>query len=243
MKKILIVLAFLVVISGLFIVLKDKDEKAPEANSNSNNQQTNKNTESFDKSKYSIDDPSSVWIVVNKKRPIPTTFTPDGLMTPNVRRDSSDSDSEQQVRQEVGSAIESMFADSKKEGLDLMLASGYRSAALQKTYYDGYVARDGQAAADRYSARPGTSEHQTGLAFDVARSDRKCYLEICFTETAEGKWLAANAYKYGLILRYQNGKEDITGYQYEPWHFRYVGAELAEQINKSGQTLEEFFEL
>lgn len=239
----MIALTLLLIVSVLFIASKNKDEKSPGTSSSSTSQQTNKNTVAFDKSKYSIDDPDSIWIIVNKKRPISTTFIPSNLVTPDVKRDSSDSDAEQQVRKEVGSSIESMFADAKKEGLDLMLASGYRSAALQKTYYDGYVARDGQAAADRYSARPGTSEHQTGLAFDVARGDRKCYLEICFADTPEGKWLAANAYKYGLVLRYQNGKEDITGYQYEPWHFRYVGTALAEQINKSGQTLEEFFGL
>jgi D-alanyl-D-alanine carboxypeptidase len=102
----------------------------------------------------------------------------------------------------------------------------------------------GQAEADRTSARPGYSEHQTGLAFDVEVSGGKCHLEKCLGETPDGKWVAANAYKYGFIVRYPEGKENVTGYDYEPWHLRYVGTDLASEMHtKSVQTLEEFFNI
>lgn len=197
----------------------------------------------FDKSLYSLTSPDSLWVIVNKNRPISLAYKPTDLTTPSIQLNPAKSAEENTLRKEASLQVEKMFNEAKKVGLDLMLASGYRSAELQASYYNNYVARDGQAAADRYSARPGTSEHQTGWALDIARVDRNCYLEICFADTAEGKWLAANAYKYGLILRYQNEAEKVTGYQYEPWHFRYVGAKLSGEIQKTGQTLEKFFEL
>ncbi len=92
-------------------------------------------------------------------------------------------------------------------------------------------------------ARPGYSEHQTGLAADVSRADGACELKACFSQTAEGQWLATRAWDYGFILRYPEGKEMATGYEYEPWHIRYVGVELARAVRDSGQTLEEFARL
>ena len=119
-------------------------------------------------------------------------------------------------------------------GYDMSLISGYRSYDYQKQLYEGYVARDGQAAADRYSARPGTSEHQTGLAFDVAS------LEQSWGDSEAGKWLAAHAHEYGFIIRYPKGKEHITGYMYEPWHIRYLGYDIACDVYASELTLEEY---
>ena len=114
------------------------------------------------------------------------------------------------------------------------MISGYRSYDYQAQLYNGYVARDGKEAADRYSAQPGKSEHQTGLAFDVGSIDNN------YGETAAGRWLAAHCADYGFILRYPPGKEHITGYMYEPWHIRYVGASTARAIMSSGLTLEEY---
>ncbi len=131
-------------------------------------------------------------------------------------------------------AFAQMKADAAKEGLNLFIVSGYRSYEYQKNLYNRYVARDGKAEADTYSARPGHSEHQTGLAFDI------CSLETSFENTAEGKWLAANAHKYGFILRYPKGKQQITGYIYEPWHFRYIGVDKATAVYQSGLCLEEY---
>lgn len=92
-------------------------------------------------------------------------------------------------------------------------------------------------------ARPGTSEHQTGLSFDATSPDQTCHLEICFENTSQGQWLVANAHAYGFHLRYQEGKESVTGYQYEPWHFRYLGKDLAGELHEKNLTLEEYFKL
>ncbi|MCQ2484551.1 MAG: M15 family metallopeptidase [Clostridia bacterium] len=138
------------------------------------------------------------------------------------------------VNPEAKGAFDKMAADAAKEGLDLHIRSGYRSYSYQKNLYNNYVAQDGKAAADRYSARPGHSEHQTGLAFDVNS------LSQSFENTAEGKWMAKNCWKYGFIIRYPKGKESITGYMYEPWHIRYLGKENAKAVHDSGLTLEEY---
>ncbi|OYW83930.1 hypothetical protein B7Z17_04880, partial [Candidatus Saccharibacteria bacterium 32-49-10] len=131
------------------------------------------------------------------------------------------------------------FKDAKTAGFDLFLASGFRSYELQNFYYTNYAASAGQQEADKYSAKPGNSEHQTGLAFDISLSSRQCYLETCFGDTEDAKWLEANSTSYGFILRYPNNKVDATGYQYEPWHFRYVGVELAAALKQSNLSLDE----
>lgn len=138
---------------------------------------------------------------------------------------------------ETRNAFNRMQADAKALGLNLWLSSGYRSYYDQKYIYNNYVARDGQAAADTYSARPGHSEHQTGLAFDLNT------ISDAFANTAEGKWVAENCHKYGLILRYPKGKDSITGYKYESWHLRYLGGDLPSKLYNNGDwiTLEEYF--
>ena len=134
-------------------------------------------------------------------------------------------------------AFNKMQAAAKVDGLNIYISSGFRSYSYQKTLYNNYVNRDGVTAADTYSARAGHSEHQSGLAFDVNT------INDSFANTEEGKWLNDNCYKYGFILRYPNGKSDETGYQYEPWHFRYVGVELAEKLYNNGSwiTVEDYF--
>jgi D-alanyl-D-alanine carboxypeptidase len=135
------------------------------------------------------------------------------------------------------------IAAAKQSGIELKLASGYRSYANQAATYSNYAKTYGTSQADTFSARPGHSEHQTGLAADLEPIDGQCELDQCFGDLPEGKWLAANAYKYGFIVRYQKGAQDLTGYEYEPWHMRYIGTGLSDQINTSGQTLEQFFGL
>ncbi len=131
-------------------------------------------------------------------------------------------------------AFDVMQAAAADEGLDIYISSGFRSYDYQAGLYQRYVDRDGAAEADRYSARPGHSEHQTGLAFDLNSIDAS------FADTAEGKWVARNCYKYGFIIRYPSDKEDITGYKYEPWHIRYLGEETAQAVYDSGLCLEEY---
>jgi zinc D-Ala-D-Ala carboxypeptidase len=198
---------------------------------------------SFDRARYSLDNPTSPWVIVNKQRPLPDGFVPPDLIVPNVRLRLAASEQQMQLSAAAQPALEQMFAAAAEDGVTLVFGSGYRSEALQRQFYESYVARDGQAAADRYSARPGTSEHQTGLAVDITSVGGRCHLEVCFEDLPEGQWLAANAHRYGFIIRYPDGKESITGYQYEPWHMRYVGTELSAEINRTGLTLEEFFGL
>lgn len=221
---------------------------APDHNNNQQQTQQDQNDEpnqpvAFDKTKYSTDDANSLWLVANKKRPISLDYVPEDLVDVNVNKRTDKSAQELMLRQEAATAMEELFAAAKAEGLDLLLGSAYRSADLQATYYNNYVEAYGQEQADTFSAKPGTSEHQIGLSADLSRDDQQCYLETCFGQTEEGQWIAANAHKYGFIIRYLEGKEAITGYQYEPWHVRYVGKELAAEVYASGQTLEEFFGL
>lgn len=119
-------------------------------------------------------------------------------------------------------------------GYDMPMLSGYRSYAYQVDLYNAYVARDGKEAADRYSARPGYSEHQSGLCFDIGNIDDN------YGDTEAGKWLQEHCKDYGFIIRYPKGKEDVTGYQYEPWHVRYVGEAVAKDIMDKNSTLEEY---
>ena len=154
-------------------------------------------------------------LVVNKTYALPADYNPG-------------------VDLEAQNALYEMFADASSEGLSLWVRSGVRTYADQQWQYNVYVERDGKELADTYSARPGHSEHQTGLAFDLNS------LDTSFGDTAEGIWLAANCHKYGFIIRYPKGKEHITGYMYEPWHVRYVGADNAAAITESGLCLEEY---
>lgn len=131
-------------------------------------------------------------------------------------------------------ALEELQAGAERDGFNIPLISGYRSYDTQAVIYQRYVNRDGQELADTYSARPGHSEHQTGLAFDVGLIDDE------YGNTPEGQWLSQNCAEYGFVIRYQKGKEHITGYQYEPWHIRYVGINIAKEIMSKGITLEEY---
>lgn len=214
-----------------------KSSSMPAASSNSH-QPTG-----FNKNLYPLDSASSLWVIVNKGRILPGSYVPSDLTIPNMPLRLSSSSEEMHVSAKMAPALESLAAAAQAAGAPLRLASGYRSYQFQVGLYNGYVKSQGQASADASSARPGHSEHQTGLAADLEPLDRSCEVEQCFDSTPAGKWLAANAYKYGFIIRYQAGKEKLTGYEYEPWHVRYVGTVLAAQIQTSGQTLEQFFNL
>ena len=132
-------------------------------------------------------------------------------------------------------AFKVMVDAAAEDDIKLFSCSPYRSYELQYSLYHRYGERDGYDEADTYSARPGSSEHQTGLAIDINAADD------WFNDTEEAKWLADNAYKYGFILRYPKGKEYITGYQYESWHYRYVGKEVAKYIYDHDITFEEYY--
>ena len=154
-------------------------------------------------------------LIANKSYPLPSDYNPGTDPTAKA-------------------ALDTMIAAAAQENISLWSRSGFRSYDTQKILYNSYARRDGAAAADRYSARPGYSEHQTGLAFDLNS------LSQSFAETAEGKWLAAHCAEYGFIIRYPKDKEDVTGYMYEPWHVRYLGIDTAKAVADSGLTLEEY---
>jgi len=189
----------------------------------------------------STTDPTSYWVVVNKLRPLdPVSYAPADLVTVPVAHDNP-----AVMRNAAAAALVQMFAAGAAEGAGQMqVQSSYRSYPVQKRVYNGWVSSRGQAQADKQSARPGFSEHQTGLAVDISPVPLKCALGACFGTTPQGEWLAANAWRFGYLLRYPADKTTITGYEYEPWHFRYIGIPLATELHKEGvETLEEFFGL
>lgn len=193
----------------------------------------------FDKTAQSIDDPNSTWVVVNKNRPLsPIDFTPTSLVYPDVTYVNH-----QPMRPDVAEGLVAMLKAGKAEaGLDFSVQSAYRSFESQTRVYDDDVARHGQAYADTDTARPGHSEHQTGLAVDISAIPAKCSLDACFADTPQGQWLAANAWRFGFLLRYPADKVAVTGFTFEPWHFRYVGVPLAIELHATNvSTLEEFF--
>ena len=157
-------------------------------------------------------------IIANKTYSLPSDYNPGGLLT--VCRQAFD-----QMAQDAYSY----------SGLSLWELSGFRDYSTQYRIYYNYVSSDGQALADTYSARPGHSEHQTGLALDVNS------VQSSFANTDEAAWIAANCHKYGFILRYPYGKSGQTGYIYEPWHIRFVGVDVATKIYNSGLCLEEYY--
>lgn len=172
------------------------------------------------------------YLIANKTYALPSTFIPENPEVPVTEARSNTS-----LDKDLMTAFRKMQADATAKGLNIYIASGYRSYDYQVSLYNRYVANDGKAAADTYSSRPGNSEHQTGLCFDLNS------IEDSFQYTNEGKWINDNCYKYGFCIRFPKGKDAYTGYQYESWHLRYVGEELAEKLYNNGDwiSLEEYF--
>lgn len=187
---------------------------------------------------YTKDD--HIWRLVNKSHPLTDLhYRPANIQLASVASRTDKSSDERSIRADIMPDAEKLFADAKAQGINLQIGSGFRSYELQNTYYSNYSRVHGQEAADTFSAKPGYSEHQTGLVMDLATTDHVCYLDECFGETSAGKWLAEHAHEYGFILRYPQGKKGITDFIYEPWHFRYVGKDLAGALKQSGLTLDE----
>jgi len=188
----------------------------------------------------SLTDPRSTAVVVNKLRPLnPLGFVPPDMTTPSVSYVNSPL-----LRAEAANALTTMFRTASAEGAGtLRLQSAYRSYSSQTSAYAYYTNLLGRTGADLTSARPGHSEHQTGLAADISYGS-SCILQQCFASTAQGKWLANNAHRFGFVLRYPQGMTNITGYEFEPWHYRYIGQDVSRAMKANGvQTLEQFFGL
>lgn len=187
-------------------------------------------------------DPESIAVLVNKEFALPDDYDPSDLVYPDVRFTFKEKIEKRKMRSEAAKALEKMFAGAEKDGIYLAGVSAYRSHSRQTTLFNQYVAKDGEEKAKTYSAVPGHSEHETGLAIDVSGSDGKCAAADCFGGTKEANWLADHAAEYGFIIRYPDGKESITGYKYEPWHLRYVGKDISANIAERGITLEEYYD-
>jgi zinc D-Ala-D-Ala carboxypeptidase len=182
---------------------------------------------SLDLSARSTADPSSIWVVVNKTHPIhPREFRPELAIVRGY-----------QVARAAAEPLARLLHAGDAAGLGFKIASAFRSYAYQVHVHDALVSSVGSAAADRVSARPGYSEHQTGLAVDlITPAHAGCDLTPCFAATPAGRWLARNAVRYGFIVRYTPGNQAITGYRPEPWHIRYVGRPLAAAMRAAGIT-------
>jgi D-alanyl-D-alanine carboxypeptidase len=188
----------------------------------------------FDRTKLSITDPTSPWVVVDKARPLaPLDYAPTDLVPVAGGYE---------LRAEAAQAMSDMLAAAAAQGLSLSVQSAYRSYDRQVGVFRNQVSRFGETRAEIQVARPGFSEHQTGLGADVGGGG--CDIESCFATTAEGEWVAAQGHEYGYVVRYPDGKQGVTGFKYEPWHVRYVGVALATEMHRTGvHTMEEFFGL
>jgi len=177
-------------------------------------------------------------VLLNKKYYLPSSFIPSDLREVSVNKNKSI-----ELPSHVADNVEAMFADAIADGVVIYLASGYRSYDYQEGIFSRRVANKGFEEAQTVVAIPGQSEHQTGLAIDVTSENMGFGLDQSFDQDPAYDWMIANSYKYGFILRYLKGREDDTGYIYEPWHYRYVGdVEMAKKIMESGMILEEYFE-
>ncbi len=187
---------------------------------------------------YTIDGVTYVdgFLIVNKTYALPKGFEP---VNTHTATNGTTKHCAACINNDAYTAWNAIKADALAVGLNLWIQSGYRPYALQENLYNGYVSRSGKAEADTYSARPGHSEHQTGLCFDINNPSRS------FNGTKEAKWIAENCYKYGYIIRYPEGKTDETGYVYESWHVRYVGTDLSYKLYNDGNwlTMEDYFGL
>ncbi|PGY05011.1 D-alanyl-D-alanine carboxypeptidase family protein [Bacillus sp. AFS031507] len=185
--------------------------------------------------------PESIPVLVNKQNKLPENYTPLDLVYANIPFIFEKKSEKRKMRAVAATAIEKLFAGAKLQGVNLLGVSAYRSHGAQTALFNSYVKQDGYKKAMTYSAVPGTSEHETGLAIDVTGENGTCAAEACFEGTREAKWLDKHAPEYGFIIRYPKGKDHITGYTYEPWHLRYVGKTIAKKIMARGITLEEYY--
>jgi LAS superfamily LD-carboxypeptidase LdcB len=184
-------------------------------------------------------DPENMLVLVNKSYSLPHDYVPNDLVVSKVPFTFAGDSPKKMLRKEAAQALEELFKQAEKEQVGLLAVSGYRSYDQQAEIFARNYGRSGSNA-NQFSARPGESEHQTGLAMDVTCAAVDNQLTQKFGDTREGGWLLNNASEFGFIIRFPKGSENITGYQYEPWHIRYVGIEAAKKIMENNETLEEY---
>lgn len=179
-------------------------------------------------------------VLVNKDFALPEDYIPEDLVVPDIPFPFEEDLPKKQMREIAAEPLEKMFQAAEEAGLELYAQSGYRSYERQDAIFASNAGQYGEEEANTFSARPGESEHQTGLTMDVTSPDAGFDLTVEFAETEEGRWVRENAADFGFIIRYPKGKEDITQYQYEPWHLRYVGEKAAKEMVEKDITFEEY---
>lgn len=195
-----------------------------------------------DKQTNVLANPYDQLALVNKQNALPSDYDPHDLVVPDVRFPFTEDLPKKQMRKVAADALENLFQAADEAGLDIVAQSGYRSYGRQEAIFASNANQHGEEAANRFSAQPGESEHQTGLTMDITTPSINNELTTEFGDTDEGKWIKEHAADYGFIIRYPEGKEEITEYQYEPWHLRYVGEKSAQEIMSKGITLEEYLD-
>ncbi|MHA7767524.1 peptidase M15 [Bacillus atrophaeus] len=188
-----------------------------------------------------IQNPDNILALVNKEYALPGTYEPSDLVIPNVKFSFDEKIQKRYIRKEAAKALEKLFNAGKEKGYELAAVSGYRAYDRQEVIFKNEVSQKGEKKAKEAVAYPGQSEHQTGLAMDISSRSNGFELNEAFGGTDDGKWVQNHAYEYGFIIRYPKGKENVTKYEYEPWHLRYVGKKAAKVIHDHGLTLEEYF--
>lgn len=244
-------LSSLLLVSGCSIVQQDQQNISQKSNTATENKETktqkvhqvavDSSIKPAQEGLQTLAKPESTTVLVNKQYSLPENYQPVDLVYPNVKFIFAEKIEKRMMRAEAAKALQKMFAAAEGQNLHLAGVSAYRSHQTQQSIFDNYVKNDGLENAKTYSALPGTSEHETGLAIDVTTADGACAAQECFGDSAEAKWLAEHSYEYGFIIRYPEGKESITGYKYEPWHIRYVGIAVATELYKNHLTLEEYY--
>ncbi|WP_215112818.1 M15 family metallopeptidase [Exiguobacterium sp. s63] len=179
-------------------------------------------------------------ILVNKQIALPSDYQPSDLVEAKIDFVDSTVGERRMLRKEAARAIEALMKGAKADGIDLKGTSAFRSYDYQVNLFNAYVERDGKEQAMKYSAPPGHSEHQTGLAIDVSSASVNYQLTQNLGEMVEGKWLADHAHEYGFIIRYQKAFENETEYMYEPWHLRYIGTEHAKRVHELNQPYDRY---
>ncbi|WP_164880490.1 M15 family metallopeptidase [Clostridium manihotivorum] len=184
--------------------------------------------------------PESISVLVNKDCMLKDSYVPSDLVVPKVDFSKSITCERKLIKREAGEALEKLCEAAKKQNVNLYIECGYISYKSQEILIKK-MGKEEEAEDDKYVATPGANEHQTGLAIDITNNDgENSYNKVKFSETKEGQWLAKNCYEYGFILRYPQGKENVTGYKYKPWHIRYVGKDISRVIQAKNITLEEY---
>ena len=244
----LIVIVSVAIVAEIFIINKKNENNNSNIESNFDDSENIIEDKSEEESKEEVVEESNevsevnneLLMLVNKQNLIDSNYVPEDLVLSDIEFLSYIET--RYLRKETAEAAKAMFDAALQDGITLLGASGYRSYDVQVSLFNGRAAELGEEEASKYTAPPGASEHQTGLALDILGADYQ-YMDDDFDTSESFNWLINNCYKYGFILRFLKGKEDITGYGYEPWHYRYIGnAEIAEEIMKNNLTLEEYLE-